>query len=325
MKHKQILVMVPCSGEQKQRLLQAAGEHTVIFAQRGEQIFEQALPQAHIIFGEPTIAELQRAHNIEWVQMTWAGTDIYTAQKGFPEQAVLTNASGAFGAVISEYIIGAILMLYRNFPCYLQQQKQAVWCDAGSERTLYGKRVLILGAGDIGTNTAERLRPFGTYLVGLRRVPRAQNTCFDEIIGMEQLEQQLSQADIVIGCLPNTPKTAGLLKANRLYKMKPDAILVNVGRGSLLPLDDLTAVLQSGHLSGVVLDVTEIEPLPHDHPLWHMQNVILTPHIAGPSLGHAPHTEQLIHDIFLENLQRLSQGKPLRSRVDFQTGYRALE
>lgn len=324
MKHKQILVMIPCSEAQKQRIVQQT-EYTVTFAQRGEALFEAALSRAHIIFGEPTIEELQRAQNIQWVQMTWAGTDIYTAQDGFPKQAVLTNASGAFGAVISEYIIGAVLTLYRNFPSYLRQQKQAVWRDAGSERTLYGKRVLILGAGDIGTNTAQRLRPFGVYLVGMCRVPRAQNTAFDEMICMDELEQQLSQADIVVGCLPNTPQTAGLLNKKRLLMMKPDAVLVNVGRGSLIPLQDVTEVLQSGHLSGAALDVLEIEPLPNNHPLWHMDNVMVTPHIAGPSLGHAPHTEQLIHNIFLENLQRFSAGRPLHSQVDFDTGYRTAE
>lgn len=324
MKHKHILVLIPCSAAQRQRILQQTA-YKVTFAQRGEAQFEAALSQAHIIFGEPTIEELQRAQNIQWVQMTWAGTDIYTAQDGFPKQAVLTNASGAFGTVISEYIIGAVLALYRNFPSYLRQQKQAVWRDVGSERTLYGKRVLILGVGDIGTNTAQRLRPFGVYLVGMRRVSRAQDACFDEIICTDQLEQQLSQADIVIGCLPNTPQTAGLLNKKRLLMMKPDAVLVNVGRGSLIPLNDVTEVLQSGHLSGAALDVLETEPLPKDHPLWHMDNVIVTPHIAGPSLGHAPHTEQLIHNIFLENLQRFSAGKPLRSQVDFDTGYRAAE
>lgn len=166
---------------------------------------------------------MQQAEKLRWVQMTWAGTDIYTRRTGFPERVTLTNASGAFGRTISEYVLGGILTMYRNFPAYREQQKQAVWRTVGAERTLYGRTVLILGTGDLGSNVAKRLRGFGTVNIGVRRAAGETLPYFDEVRGIAELDELLPQADIVIGCLPNTPGTAGLLTETRLRRMKQDA------------------------------------------------------------------------------------------------------
>lgn len=115
------------------------------------------------------------------------------------------NASGAFGRTISEYVLGGILTMYRNFPAYREQQKQAVWRTVGAERTLYGRTVLILGTGDLGSNVAKRLRGFGTVNIGVRRAAGETLPYFDEVRGIAGLDELLPQADIVIGCLPNTP------------------------------------------------------------------------------------------------------------------------
>ena len=151
---------------------QARAELLTRFGDRFDITFDEhaaALGDAEICIGEPPLALVQQAEKLRWVQMTWAGTDIYTRRTGFPERVTLTNASGAFGRTISEYVLGGILTMYRNFPAYREQQKQAVWRTVGAERTLYGRTVLILGTGDLGSNVAKRLRGFGTVNIGVRR------------------------------------------------------------------------------------------------------------------------------------------------------------
>lgn len=213
---------------------QARAELLTRFGDRFDITFAEhasTLGDAEICIGEPPLALVQQAEKLRWVQMTWAGTDIYTRRTGFPERVTLTNASGAFGRTISEYVLGGILTMYRNFPAYREQQKHAVWRTVGAERTLYGRTVLILGTGDLGSNVAKRLRGFGTVNIGVRRAAGETLPYFDEVRGIAELDELLPQADIVIGCLPNTPGTAGLLTETRLRRMKQDALLVNVGRG----------------------------------------------------------------------------------------------
>ena len=303
---------------------QARAELLTRFGDRFDITFAEhasTLGDAEICIGEPPLALVQQAEKLRWVQMTWAGTDIYTRRTGFPERVTLTNASGAFGRTISEYVLGGILTMYRNFPAYREQQKQAVWRTVGAERTLYGRTVLILGTGDLGSNVAKRLRGFGTVNIGVRLAAGEMLPYFDEVRGIAELDELLPQADIVIGCLPNTPGTAGLLTETRLRRMKQDALLVNVGRGTLLSTAELAAVLADGHLSGAVLDVCDTEPLPPSSPLWGMENVLLTPHVSGRGFGHDKGTECLIWEIVMDNLARYLEGKNLRHIVDMNRGY----
>ena len=293
---------------------QARAELLTRFGDRFDITFDEhaaALGDAEICIGEPPLALVQQAEKLRWVQMTWAGTDIYTRRTGFPERVTLTNASGAFGRTISEYVLGGILTMYRNFPAYREQQKQAVW-TVGAERTLYGRTVLILGTGDLGSNVAKRLRGFGTVNIGVRRAAGETLPFFDEVRGIAELDELLPQADIVIGCAGG---------GSNLGRMKQDALLVNVGRGTLLSTAELAAVLADGHLSGAVLDVCDTEPLPPSSPLWGMENVLLTPHVSGRGFGHDRGTERLIWEIVMDNLARYLEGKKLRHIVDINRGY----
>ena len=303
---------------------QARAELLTRFGDRFDITFAEhasTLGDAEICIGEPPLALVQQAEKLRWVQMTWAGTDIYTRRTGFPERVTLTNASGAFGRTISEYVLGGILTMYRNFPAYREQQKHAVWQSAGAERTLFGKTVLVLGTGDLGGNVAKRLSGFDTVTVGVRRSKGELPPHFNEVRTFDELDALLPQADVVVGCLPNTPETAGLLSEKRLRSMKKDALLVNVGRGTLLSTAELAAVLADGHLSGAVLDVCDTEPLPPSSPLWGMENVLLTPHVSGRGFGHDRGTERLIWEIVMDNLARYLEGKKLRHIVDMNRGY----
>ena len=318
-------VLFPCDSAQRE-MLEAAGKGRVEFMyidglRREERL--KLLQEAEIIFGEPGIREVRECPGLKWIQMSWAGTDVYTMRDGFPRKVKVTNAKGCFQVVIGEYIVAVLLELCRNLKQYNVQQREGIWRRLQSETLLYGKRILILGAGDVGTGAAKRLKAFGTHITGMRRTERNYPDCFDFMVTEDRLEDELPKADVVIGCLPGTMATRGLLDERRLRMMKRGAFFVNVGRGSLVHTDALTRLLKEGHLGGAALDVTEPEPLPSDHPLWRMEQVILTPHIAGQSFGYSKDTENRVIHVCCQNLERYLNGMELINLVNFEAGYAA--
>lgn len=318
-----VLVKPQCDTEIRNRFMEK-------FEEKCELIFEDdetvdSITTAEAVIGEPEESELQKAGNLRWLQLTWAGVDKYTKMKTFPSEVTLTNASGAFGKIISEYVIGNIIVLYRSLPTYWENKQKHIWEKNNSIDTIYNKNILILGTGDIGKNIAHRMKAFETHVTGIKKtlapgdIEKLKD--FDKVYDLAALDEQLPYADIVIGCLPGTPETKGLLDYRRLTSMKKDAVLVNVGRGTLIPTEDLIRVLQEGHLKGAVLDVFETEPLSENAPLWNMENVILTPHIAGPSFGGNTEVQDMIWNICMENLERYLNGKELKNIVRLNEGY----
>ena len=310
----EVLITAPCSDEIKLRLEEFKNNCIFSFEDRKNDI-----GSAEVVIGEPRTERIREAKNLKFVQMTWAGADIYT-RGAFPQGIRLATASGAFGGVISEYVIGAILCVYRRFPEYIENQKVCIWRDAGAERTIEGKTALILGTGDIGSNIAKRLSAFGTKNIGIRRTG-APAQYFDEMHTLSDIDSLLSRADLVIGCLPSTKETGHILNYDRLCLMKSDALFINVGRGSLIDTDALIRALEERRIAGAILDVLENEPLAADSPLWKMPNVLITPHISGRGFGHDPATERKIWDICLENLRRYLSGEDIINEIDFARGY----
>lgn len=320
-----LLVLTPCGEKTRRRLEElAAGRLRVEFLPEdcGAQTLRSRLADTEVVIGEPDAAVLFDAPVLRWVQMTWAGADRYTAAGGFPSQVTLTNMSGAYGVTIAEHAMAMLLALCRRLPAYLRQQAQGGWSDCGSEKTLEGATALILGVGDIGTQIARRCRAFGMKTVGVCTSVRKLPDCFDRAATLADAEVLLPEADAVLCALPDTAQTRGFLNRSRLERMKPDAVLVNVGRGSLIDCDALAQILASGHLWGAGLDVTQPEPLPPEHGLRRLDNVILTPHVAGVGFGHLEQTEEKIWALCLENLRRYLAGLPLDNVVDLAAGYR---
>ena len=310
----EVLITAPCSDEIKLRLEEFKNNCIFSFGDRKNDI-----GSAEVVIGEPRTERIREAKNLKFIQMTWAGADIYT-RGGFPQGIKIANASGAFGPVIAEYVIGAILCVYRRFSEYIENQKACIWRDAGAERTIEGKTALILGTGDIGSNIAKRLSAFGTKNIGIRRTGEPAQY-FDEMYTLSNIDALLPRADLVIGCLPNTKETGHILNYDRLCLMKSDALFINVGRGSLIDTDALIRALEERRIAGAILDVLENEPLAADSPLWSMPNVLITPHISGRGFGHDPATERKIWDICLENLRRYIAGEDIINEVDMNLGY----
>lgn len=314
-----LLITVPCNAQVINNLTEEFSHtYDITFAQGDESVIARQLPTAEVIIGEPNPDQLGNAKNLKWMQITWAGADRYT--RDFPENVTLTNASGAFGRIISEYTMGMILAQYKRLPRYYVNQKNKIWADLGSERSLLNKTVVILGTGNVGSNIAQKLHAFGTYNIGINRSGKPGEH-FDECHRLEELDTYLPKADIVIGALPRTPFTQGLFDYARMQLIPKDALLVNVGRGTMIVTGDLEKLLEEGHFSGVVLDVMDPEPLPETSPLWTTDRVLLTPHISGIGFGHEDATEAVIWDICRENLRLYAAGKPLSHVVDVAAGY----
>ena len=280
------------------------------------------LAAAEVIVGFPPVSRLSSATNLKWLQIPWSGADGYADHPDFPAHVTLTNATGAFGRPIAEYAFGAVFTLMRRFHQYRDCQKEAKWQRQGDEMSPTGKKVLILGAGDIGTNAARLFKMMDCHITGVRRVVREVPQEFDAMITLEQVDDLLPEADIVICCMPHTPLTQGFFTKARFEKMKSTAIFVNVGRGTLVDHEALAEVLNAGKIYGAALDVTFPEPLPEDHPLWKCRNVLITPHVSGQTFAGLKDKEDFFFRMCKENLEAYRDGKPLQNLVDLKTGYR---
>lgn len=318
-----IAIIKKCLECEKNTILSSVEkDDKVLFFDNEEELRKsEECMNVEIVFGEPGCSTIHSMKSLRWIQMTWAGANKYTSIPDFPDNITLTGASGAYGCVISEYIIAGILSLMKNLFSYRAQVKEGGWDKIEGDDTLEGKRVLVLGTGNIGQETAKKLKCFGTYTVGIGRTLGNKQLLFDEIDTIDCLDMQLQSADVVIIALPGTEETAGMFDAERIKKMKASAILVNVGRGVIVNTDALTNALRDGLLRGAVLDVTEPEPLPKNHLLRNMENVVLTPHVSGISWGKNMFTRKRILDIFCENLMRDKDNKLKKNIIDFSKGY----
>jgi phosphoglycerate dehydrogenase-like enzyme len=322
---EQLVCLLRLSEEYKARLLEIAkGRCNVEFTWRKQERFQELMESATILVGDPAAEDLRYCGKLKFMQTAWAGVAQYVNCTCFSNGAILCNMSGGYGSYMAEYVVGMVLALCRRFPDYVLQQREAKWQTVHYSKPLEDATVLILGAGDIGTEVAKRMRPLVKHIIGVRRVDRAVPPEYDEMKTLSEIDSLLSRADVVVAALPDTPSTRGLLDARRLRLMKPDAVLVNVGRGTLIVESELAEVMQEGRLFGVGLDVTTIEPLPKESPLWSQDRLLLTPHVSGNDFEPGSPAQQKIWDICLENVENYLLDRPLRNIVDFDTGYRKL-
>jgi phosphoglycerate dehydrogenase-like enzyme len=235
------------------------------------------------------------------IQTTSAGVDWLVGR--VPEHVKVCNARGVYDAPLAEWVVGAILAMQRGLIQSRDAQGRGAW-EAIEPPELLGRRVVILGLGSIGMAIADRLRPFGVEIVGVGRTAR------DGVRGLADLDEVLRDAEIVVNILPLTSETRGLLDARRLSLLPDGAILVNGGRGRTIDSAALVDELRSGRIRAA-LDVTDPEPLPPDHPLWGLPNVLITPHMAGDSPGSTIRAFELAGD----QVRRFAADEPLINEV----------
>ncbi len=318
---KQVLVTIPVKDRHK-AYLEGIGRDCAFLYKEVSAVAEADVRDAQIIIGNVPPEMIGGSPKLEWIQLNSAGADAYCKPGVLAEGTLLTNATGAYGLAISEYMVGVALMLQNKLYIYHKNQLNHYWHDEGDVTSIFGSTTLVVGLGDIGGEFASRMKALGSYTIGVRRTEGVKPDYLDELYTAERLDELLPRADFVALTLPNTPQTHHIMNEARLRAMKPGAILINVGRGSAVDPDALLKVLESGHLGGCALDVTEPEPLPADHPLWDAPRLVITPHIAGKF--HLQETFERIVRIAGENLENYLAGRTneMRNLVDFATGYR---
>lgn len=273
-----------------------------------------------VIYGHPDPAWLKRADRLRWLCSDFAGVEKYLDEAIWPSpDCLLSNSSGAYGPAIAEHTVMALLMLLRRMPEYQAALAERRWPCLTPIRSLAGSHVVMLGTGDIGSNTARRLKALGASVTGVCRSGQSEEPSFDRVVSAARLDEVLPQADALVMALPATAETRGILSRERIALLPPTAFVVNVGRGAAIDQPALVEALQERRLAGAALDVMEPEPLPPDHPLWQCPNTILTPHVSGNmALGL---TCDLDVDMFCRDLDRYAAGELPENLVDRRRGY----
>lgn len=278
------------------------------------------LPTVEIIAGHIHPQLLTQAVRLRWYQQWGAGTDWLLR---YPEIAnldfQLTNASGVHAIPISEHIFAFLLAFARNMPQALHAQQEKRWGrdDARAVLELAKKTLLLVGVGAIGQRTARLAQAFGMRVIGIRRHPGKAVAGVAHMVGPEQMDDVLPEADFVVVTAPLTAETRGMFSAAQFARMKPSAYLVNIGRGGTINEADLVTALQNGQIAGAGLDVFTVEPLPAESPLWSMPNVLITAHYSGDTPAYGTRAME----IFLDNLEHFQKGETLHNLVDKQRGY----
>ena len=248
------------------------------------------------------LALMARMPRLRVVQSLSAGVD--NVWPFLPDGVTLYNAAGVHDASTAELAVGLTLASLRRLDEFARAQESGTWMT-GTFDALADKHVLVLGHGRIGQAVERRLAPFE---VEITRVARTRRVLDDGALvhGIDELPDLLPAADVVILIVPQSPATVGLVDAEFLARMKPGALLVNVGRGRLVVTDDLVDAVRRGHVRAA-LDVTDPEPLPSDHPLWHLPGVLVSPHVGGNTTAFLPRAHRLV----ASQLRRWRLGEPL--------------
>ncbi|HTV22615.1 MAG TPA: D-2-hydroxyacid dehydrogenase [Polyangiaceae bacterium] len=304
------------NADQEARLRNATTAHRLLI---GADATPVALAQADAAFGQPPVNEAIASERLRWVQLSSAGYGSYDrpdVREAFSRRgAVLTKSSFVYANPCAEHVLAFMLAGARQLPAAFAEQHGARGWPQGPlrerSRLLTGQRVLFFGFGSIGARLSELLAPFTREMAGVRRSPRRDDPIETFDFDDPRLVARLSAADQVVNLLPGIPETAGYFDAALFARFKPGASFYNVGRGTTVDQSALLAALESRHLGAALLDVTDPEPLPADHPLWRAPNCVITPHTAG---GHHDEGDRLVEH-FVTNFARFERGEAVRDRA----------
>jgi phosphoglycerate dehydrogenase-like enzyme len=327
-----LLLHPPVEPERLVRIEAAAGPMTVVNTADEASALDN-MPDADAFFGKITPPLLAVAGRLRWVQSPTASLEHYLFPELIAHPCVLTNMRGLFSDVIADHVFGYVLCFARNFHRYIAQQLAGHWAPVGGEgarvafatgpgvvnaidrahRHLADSTLGVVGLGGIGSEVARRGLAFGMRVLAVDPVQTTAPPGVEALWPVERLPELLTAADFVVIAAPHTPRTEKMFRRAQFRQMKPTAYLINVGRGAIVDLADLTAALGAGEIAGAGLDVFETEPLPPEHPLWRMPaRVILTPHVAG----YSPRIAERHLSVLLENICRFVGNQPLTNVVD---------
>ncbi len=328
-----MLLFPAVDSERLAKIEQAAAEMVVVNANDATHAQEQIV-DAEAFFGKLTPELLAASTRLKWVQSPTASLEHYLFPELIAHPCQLSNMRGLFSDVIADHVMGFVLCFARNLPRYLRQQHEHVWEPIGGETArstfaagpgqptsidhahqhLSDCTLGVVGVGQIGQEIFRRATAFGMNVIGVDPVCRRVEDLKRDVWTTDRLPELLSQSDYVVIAAPHTPDTEKLFRREQFQQMKPTARLINIGRGIIVDLADLTLALEAGEIAGAALDVFEEEPLPKNHPLWDRENVIITPHIAAAS----PRIAERHLETLLENIRCFVNGKAPLTLVDKQ-------
>lgn len=310
-----MVLFPPLPDDEARALAEVGGDALAVVNAADEETARAHLAAGAVAFyGRITPGLLESAPALRWVQTPMAGLEHYVFPDLVAHPLTLTNMRGVYNDHIADHAWMFVLAFARGLHVYARRQARREWNDKGVPVVHLADATLgVIGLGGIGHEVARRGRVAGMLVLAVDpRHTDNPDDAVDELLGPDRLNELLSRSDFVVVCAPHTPQTEKMIAMPQLETMKRTAFLVNIGRGVVVDLADLTEALMDGVIAGAGLDVFETEPLPSDHPLWTMQNVLLTPHTAG----HAPHTAERRLAVVSENVRRFVSGEPLQNVVD---------
>jgi phosphoglycerate dehydrogenase-like enzyme len=316
-----IVLCYPVEPKHIAQIEAAAPGSTVINA--GQQGIPEAILEADIFCGHAKERpvpwdEVVRRGRLQWIQSSAAGLDHCLVPSVVESDIPVTSASGVLADQVAEQTMALLTGLLRGLPTFFRAQQEREFIRRPT-RDLHRKTIGIIGFGGNGRRLAEVLRPYRGKIIATDWFPTDKPDTVDELWPASCNEELIAACDILILAAPLTGDTRGMINARTLATMKPSAVLINVARGKLVVEKDLVAALDNGKLAGFATDVTEVEPLAQESPLWDLPNVIITPHVGGQSQWRIDD----MTEFFCENLRRRRQNLPLLNLVDKRLGFPA--
>ncbi len=281
----------------------------------GQEGIAEALFEADLYCGHAKVPVdwdgVVRQGRLQWIQSSAAGMDHCLVPSVIDSEIIVTSASGVLSNQVAEHTLGLIIGWCRNLPTFFRQQQTHEFvrrptCD------LTHQTVGIVGLGGVGRRLSEVLRPFDTRILAVDLYPIDKPDTVDELWAPDRLDDLIRECKILILCAPLNESTRGMISREQFAAMRDDALLVNAARGPLVDTGALLEALQTKQIAGAVMDVTDPEPLPEDHPLWDLPNVMITPHVAGQYARRIGNMTRLL----CENIRRWQTGRPLVNRLE---------
>jgi phosphoglycerate dehydrogenase-like enzyme len=267
--------------------------------------------------------QLAQAHKLRWIHSTMAGVGPVLTPEVLRRDIIVTNATEVHGGAVAEHAFALLLALAKQLNRARDMQHEHHWglddllAQGPPPRTVIGTTLVLVGLGAIGRRVAAMAKAFGMRVIGVRQIPSRGGENTDRVVGFDQIDEVLPEADFVLLAAPVTEATRNMMNRTRLGLLKPSAFIINVARGALIEESALIAALREKRIAGAGLDVFVEEPLPQNSEMWRLQNAIITPHSAGLN----EKLWELQYDVFAENLRRFQKGEPLLYVVNKQRGY----
>lgn len=321
----------PAIDEGRLRQLAAAAPQLHFINATDAETAHREVAGASAFFGKMTPELLAPAEQLEWIQSPTASLEHYLFPELVAHPCQLSNMRGIFSDVIADHVLGLVLCFARQLHTYIRQQPSGVWRPVGvdvhldmsvgpgrvsgadrAHRRLADCRMGVVGAGGIGAEVCRRAAALGMPVDALDPQVRSIPGVLNEVRPVSDLRPLLEASDFVVIAAPHTPETEKLFRYQQFCWMRPDAVLINIGRGIIVDLEDLTRALREKRIGGAALDVMETEPLPPEHPLWQREDVVITPHVAAASERIA----ERHFAVLLENVQRFARGEAPLNVVD---------